>query len=835
MNYLLRRASARFYRRHPWQLALAIAGISLGVAVYVGVDLANDSAERAFELSATLVRGQATHRLLPVGGELDETVYRDIVTTRGIPAAAPVVEFDVGIAGRAQTRYPLLGIDPLQEAAVRSFASYVPGRGANLARLIAEPGTVLLPAALADELGVAPGATVSLSVRGRERRVQVIGTVALASRDAEAEPPIIADIATAQELVGSVGRISRIDLKLTSGEAESLARNLPPATVLVPAESENRAFTELAAAFRTNLRALGFLALVVGMFLIYSTMSFAIVQRRATLGVLRAIGLTRREVLGTVLLEAVALGSIAAAVGLLLGHVLATRLVDLVLRTIGDLYFSSAVSAARPSPAIYVQGALLGVLGTLLAAAKPALDAARSPPAAVMRRAELERGTRRAAYTAAWIAVPLLLTSVAGIALGPQSLYSGFGGLFGVLAGCALLIPGATLLLMRGIERCVGGLVPIAGLLALRGVGSSLSRTGVATAALAIAIATVNGVGLMISSFRTSLAEWLGTTLTADLYVGFDGGAEPLTDAQLATIENIVGVRGLSLTRTVLVPTAAGEIAVRGVQPGPEGWGLEVVAGDSIATLDAVGTGRGVVASERLALARNMRVGDELVLPTPSGPERLAIVGTFRDFNTGDYSVVVALAWLRGHFADRSLTGVGVYLAENASPPAVEAAIRASLPGPLRIRSTEGIQRVSLAIFDRTFQITEVLRLLAALVAFLGVLSALLSIELERAHELAVLRSLGFSPRELTITLLTQTGLLGAAAGLAAIPIGTALAALLVHVINRRAFGWSMDFIVTPAPLAAGVALAIGAALLAGVYPSLRAARVGLGGALREE
>jgi putative ABC transport system permease protein len=271
------------------------------------------------------------------------------------------------------------------------------------------------------------------------------------------------------------------------------------------------------------------------------------------------------------------------------------------------------------------------------------------------------------------------------------------------------------------------------------------------------------------------------------------------------------------------------------VRPGPEGWGLEIVAGDAAGTLAEVAAGRGAVASERLAFARDLKIGDELTLPTPAGVEQMPIVGMFRDFNTGDYSIVVSLDWYRARWADETLTGFGVYLEDGSASESVEGAIRAALPGQLRIRSTRGIERVSLEIFDRTFQITEVLRLLAALVAFLGVLSALLSIELERAHELAILRAIGFSPRELTTTLLTQTGLLGASAGLAAVPIGTALAALLVHVINRRAFGWSMDFVVTPGPLLAGMALAVGAALLAGVYPSLRAARIGLGGAMREE
>jgi putative ABC transport system permease protein len=366
-------------------------------------------------------------------------------------------------------------------------------------------------------------------------------------------------------------------------------------------------------------------------------------------------------------------------------------------------------------------------------------------------------------------------------------------------------------------------------------VSASLSRTGIATAALAVAVATVNGVGLMISSFRTSLDDWLGTTLTADLYVAFDGEGRALSSEELASIEHLAGVRGVALTRTVLVPTPTGEIAVRAVRPGPDGWGLQIVGADPALALAEVAAGRGVVVSERLAFARGLTVGESLAIPTPGGTQRLPIVGAFRDFNTGAYSVVVGLDWSRRYWNDSLLTGLGLNVERGVSTTAIEGRIRAIAPDTVRIRSTEAIRKGSLDIFDRTFQITEVLRVLAAIVAFLGVLSALLSIELERTRELAILRALGFTPRELVATLLAQTGLLGAAAGLAAAPIGIALAILLVHVINRRSFGWTMDFVLAPGALATGLALAVVAALLAGIYPALRTVRAGLGGALREE
>jgi putative ABC transport system permease protein len=840
MMRLLNRASLRFYGRHPWQLGLAIAGISLGVGVFVGVELANDSATRAFDLSATLVRGQTTHRLVPIGPAMDEAVYREVVIDRGLVRAAPIVEADVGVVGHPALRVPLLGVDPTQEGAVRSFAAFSPagGEGGDLARMITEPATVLLPQSLANELGVASGASLTLLVGGQERGVRVLGVIGNLVNDVQAEPPILADIATAQELLGRTGSINRIDLRLTSEEAARLGASPPAGTLLVPAGTENAAFEELATAFRTNLTALGLLALVVGTFLIYSTMSFAILQRRATLGVLRAIGVTPRQLLGAVLVETAVLGAVATALGLLLGHVLAGSLVDLVLRTIGDIYFNSAVSAARPSPWIYVQGAVLGVAATLLAGAKPALDAARSTPAAVLRRAELERRTQRGAIKAALLAAPLLLASIALLVFGPKNLLAAFASLFAVLVAGALLTPFATVVLMRTLDRALGRFLGLPAVIAIRGVSASLSRTGVATAALAVAVATVNGVGLMIVSFRTSLGSWLETTLTADLYVTGDPADPALSDPDLlAALERLPGVAGVSVSRTLVVPTSTGEIAIRAFRPGARGWGLTIVDGKPERAIGALADGAGVVASERLAFARHLAVGDELQLPSPAGPQRLPIVGVYRDFNTGNYGIVMALSRYQQSWSDSLVTGLGVDLSNGADTAAVEAAVRKRLANNagVRVRSSAGIEEFSLQIFDRTFKITEVLRLLSGIVAFLGVLSALLAIELERGRELGVLRALGFSPGNLASSLLTQTGLLGLAAGLVAMPLGTGLAALLVHVINRRSFGWTMEFSPTPGPLVAGLALAVGAALLAGAYPSWRAGRAVLGAALREE
>lgn len=830
---LLHRASLRFYLRHPWQLGLAIAGVSLGVAVYVGVSLANDSAGRAFDIAAARVRGQVTHRLLPIDGTFDEALYRDLVLSDSIATATPIVAGEVRIAARPDLRMPLLGIDPIQQGALRLVRPDAAG-GADFARLLAEPGTVLLPTALAEDLGIERDDLLTLLVAGREVRVRVIGFVPDGLATLDNEPPLVADIATAQELLGMTGRLSRIDLELTGSQAIALDGARLPNILLIPTETERDTFRQLTAAFRTNLTALGLLALVVGMFLIYGTMAFAVLQRMRTLGIMRAMGVSRREILTSIVLEAAVIGTIAAGVGLFLGHALATGLVSLVLQTIGDLSFGAAVSGVEPSPWLYAQGAVLGLGATLVAAAKPALDATRIEPTAALRRAVLERRASTAARRAAGAAILLLAVSAAVLVLGPSELGFGFGGLFGVLAAGALLTPLATLALMFALDRAVGRKLGIAVTLAIRGVGASLSRTGVATAALAVAVATVNGVGLMIFSFRTSLDAWLDTTLTADLYVGGDG-VDLAELAASGSLTAIAGVEGLTLTQARVVPTARGDIAIRAIQPGRRGFGLALVAGDADEALAQLADGYGVVASERLLFARGLRVGEELELAAPTGLLRLPIVGAFRDFNTGTPSVVMALERYRRDWNDTTLGNIGLDVEPRADAGAVEAAVRSQLRPGLRLRSSTTIEQLSLAVFDRTFKVTEVLRILAGIVAFLGILSALLAIELERARELSVLRTLGFTPRALSATLLTQTGLLGLAAGLAAIPIGSGLAALLVHVINRRSFGWSMDLVISAEAVITGLSLAVTAALLAGLYPAWRATRVELAAGLRED
>jgi putative ABC transport system permease protein len=834
---LFARATARFYSRHPWQLGLAVAGIALGVAVFVGVELANDSARRAFDLSGATIRGRTTHRLLPIGERIPENVYAGLVREGRVTAAAPVIEAVVTLGSPTGPEHRLLGIDPVEEIAFRDYTRFVPGERTSFEALISRPDTILVPASARNLAEAGTGAAIRLYAAGVEHRVEIVGTVEALGSNADSAPPVIADVSTAQELLGSFGVLDRIDLILTPEQAEDLRNSPPPRTSLVVAGTETLTLDEMTRAFRTNLTALGLLALVVGMFLVYSTISFTVVQRRATIGLLRALGAQRNEVVTGFLVESAVIGIVGTLFGLVLGNALAQGLLGLVLRTIGDLSFAAALGAAQPSIAVYVQGTVLGLGATLLAALVPTLEAARTTPHAALSRAGLERTSRARARIVAWSGAPLL--ALAGILLlaDRQSLAFAFAALFCVLCAGAACVPAATAGFMRILApaaRSIGGL-PL--LMAVRGVTASLSRTGVATAALAVAVATVIGIGVMIMSFRSSLVAWLDTTLTADAYLSSAAPDALLADEQVALLTSLPEVRGVSQSRTERLPTRFGELPLRAATPGPDGWGLDFVAGTEREAEAALATSASVVVSEPLASRHSLAPGDVIELPTATGSLGFEIVGVFRDYSMAGSVIVMGLETYRQHWADNGLTGIGVHFARGVETSSGMEALRAALGehADLRVRSTESIERLSLAVFDRTFEITEVLRFLAGCVAFLGVLSAALALELERSREHAILRSVGWSPRELRALILTQTSMLGLAAGLAAIPLGAALAALLVYVINQRSFGWSMDLVITPAPLALGAGLAVTAAFLAGIYPALRASRVSLDTALRDE
>lgn len=845
MTTTLWRASLRYSLRHPWQFGLSLLGIALGVAVVVSIDLSIDSARRAFVLSNEAVLGASTHQLRggPVG--IDEQLY--VRLRERLPAlrAAPVVEGHGAAADGVALR--LLGIDVFAEAAFRPrLRDAVLASSERLAAFMTTPGAALVSADTAARLGVAVGEQFFVTINGRQRALTL--TALLATEDALATAAmadvIVTDIATAQALLDRMGRLSSVDLRLAPGELDALQALLPAGVRVERAGSGAELAERMTGAFNLNLVMLGLLAVVVGMFLVYNTVTFSVVQRRALIGALRVIGVTRNQIFALILAEAAVVALVASLAGLVLGVLLAEQLVGLVSRTINDLYFAVSVRELHVTPMVLAKGALVGLAAALAAAAVPAFEATRVAPRAAMARSSTELRMRQ---RLPWLGVAgglALLLALLLMGLPGESTGVGFAALFTLVCGCALLAPGATLLLLRVFQPLTAWLGGWLGRLALRGVAANLSRTAVAIAALTVALSATVGVGVMVDSFRRSVADWLDLTMRADFYVGLPGspGERAIAPAIIARISALPGVADLSAGRgvQVLAELSGGERRVELVvlkMARKSYAGFKLLAGDPGRVWPAFDQAGAVLVSESLARHEGLAPGAKLRLLGDAGMHGFPVAAVFRDYGSEHGSIVMARTTYERHWDDDTVSTIGVYAAEDADKPQLMAAVRAAVAGEqqLVVRASGAIKKASMEVFDRTFTVTSVLRALTTIIAFVGILSALMALALERGREIAVLRAQGLTPGQVWQLVQTQTGVMGLIAGLLSIPVGIAMALVLILVINLRSFGWSMEVHVDPMILLQSVAMAVAAALLAGIYPAHRMASISPAGALRED
>lgn len=846
---LLRRASRRWALRHPGQLALTVMGVALGVAVVVAIDLAIQSSRAAFEVSTESVAGRATHRIEGGPSGLPDSAFTRIRTEAGIRASAPVVESWASSSRLPGTALRLLGVDPFSE---RPFRPYLGGGGADFAVdvLVTTPRGIVLSEPLADRAGVTIGDSLPLSIEGRQKVGVVVGTLRpdneLARRGLS--DVVITDVATAQEFSDRPGRLSHIDLLLDPGERgardlDALAAVLPEGARVMEVGTRTETLSGMLRAFDLNLTALSLLALVFGMFLIYNAMTFSVVQRRELLGALRALGVTRGEVFRTIAAEAFLTALLGTAIGLGVGVVLGRGLVGLVTQTINDLYFVLTVDSLTVPPEVLLKGAALGIGATLLAAFPAVREAVRAAPRAAQVRSIGEDRVRRLVPRAAVAGLLLGLGGGALLLVPSRSVLISFAGLFGVLLGAALTTPLATVGFVRLVTPVLGRTVGILGTLAARGVTAALSRTAPAVAALVVAVAVTVGLGVMIQSFRGTVVDWLDHTLQADIYVSppspVSSRAEGSLDVEVVErLSNVTGVEGRSTYRGTELLTDEGLLRVVALDLDPRGEAaFRFLEGETVAAFGAFRYDRAVLVSEPYAYRRGVTLGDSIRLPTDRGPVAFAVAGVFRDYGSEQGVVMMARTTWDSVFDDDRITSLGFFLGADVDVDEVVETMRgaAGERQAVVVRSNRALRAASLEVFDRTFAITAVLRALAFVVAFIGVLSALMALQLERGRELGVLRANGLTPAQVWTMVTTQTGLLGLIAGLLAIPTGLLLAVVMIEVVNRRSFGWTLDMQVGSGLLLQAVGFAMAGALLAGLYPAWRMSRTSPAVALREE
>ena len=853
----------------PFRALLSIAGVALGVLASVAIGTANIHVLRSFEQAVTTVAGPASLEITGHDLGLDESVITAVRAVEGVVSAAPVIEDAVVLTQGEQRGQALqiVGLDLLAEAGTRGFQIQADAEEA-LETLLALDSLYLGREVAADwNLGV--GSLVEATAGGRLVQLRVAGLLHNdESRSSLWDRLAVMDIAAAQLLFHSVGRLGRIELVTQPGRpldeiAASVRAVLPPHLVVQRPAQRTKQVENMVRAFQLNLTVLSWVGLLVGMFLIYNTMAFAVAQRRREIGIYRALGMTERRVAGLFLLEAGLLGLLGGLLGGLGGVWLGRGLVSLVSRTISDLYAPVTsggliLSFDLSTFLAVTKGLLLGTLVSMVGALGPSLEAGRTVTIRALAPGDYEITNQLRAGLFGWISLALLLVVGFCSLMGPVDGLPLFGYLATVclLGALSCLAPVCIQLLAwhshthsKNKAMALGGSIR---LIAVDQAARHPGRNAVTVSALMVGLSIMIGVAVMVRSFRDTVEVWVNETVMADLIVAPQSwlqgkqvgqSSRSLPGTWLATLSAIEGVAAVDTYREVHVEVAGQRVSLvsRDLLLHAQRSRYLMVHGDSTVVLQRAAETGGVLLSEVLATRLGLHEGSQVSIMTQAGPVILSVEGIFYDYATDGGKMVMDRAWYQRHWQDDRVTVFPVYLAAGADAKQVRQSIVAQVAGldgvvvpPLVIRNHE-LRKEILDIFDRTFVLTYVLEAIAVLVAVLGIINTLVTAVLERRREFATLRAIGASTRQVERLVLWEAAYLGLIGAVLGVVGGLLLALLLIHVINRQSFGWTIQMTVPGGVILQAVALALASALVAGYWPARWAARQPLVEGLREE
>jgi putative ABC transport system permease protein len=810
---IVTKAFLRYLPRRRGLSILQLMGIACGVAAAAGMALSSRAALSSFTEAVEVLKGKATHSLERPAGPMEETVLARLMMDPAVSFFSPVIDRTLKLRVGGTVR--LLGIDPFLDRPLRpEFSRVHPGenRGGmeeGLSFLLREK-SVLLDSELAAQLKLRPGDLLSTN-RGDLR---VVGTFPNPS----SEPLILMDIAQAQRLFLLPGKVDRVDLILTddAGFRSRWANGLR----IQSGRQRERTMSDMLRAFRLNLQALSLLALFVGIFLVYNTAMFAVVSRRKDAGILRSLGASRREMVLAFLSEILFLGALGGALGGILGFFLSRFLTDLVAGTISNLYFFLRPAPPQWSWGILLIGTFMGCGASLLGGFFPLAELVRVDPVQALQGRTVKRGQRKMVRRAALGGAGMLGISLGLLAASAAHVYYGFASSFALLIGASLLAGLTLVQLAPGLRWILSRMAGLSGKVAAGNIRQNLGRTAVAIAAFMVALSMSIGLSSMIGSFRQSLIWWMGTQLRADLYVGRVSEMEVPEDFY-EELRAMPGLGGVDPFRNVQTTYQGTPIFISAVDPsvlqkytnfgwlkgGNENW-------------EPVKKGA-VVISESFYRRFAVKAGDRIILEGDHGPAEMEVAGVFYDYTSEHGVVMMARATYLKIFGDSTISSLGIFI-DPGNPRRRELlgevrkkAQRRGLP----VYSRDELHGNILSVFDSTFAVTRSMRIMTIIVAFFGIAGALLTLFMERQKEFGIYRALGFSTRQVAgMTLMEGFGM-GLVSFLLSIGVGTALAWVLIRVINLRSFNWTVFFYLDASPYLTAAGIAVLASLGAAIYP----------------
>lgn len=798
---LLHAAALGPLRQGPGRTLLAIIAIALGVALGFSVYLINRVAAEEVQLASRSLFGMADLSVRAPGAGFDEQIYPLLARADGVEAASPVIDVRARLVDRDGS-LQIIGLDPFRAARFYPALTGGGAGGADRGSGLLYDDAVWLSAAAAESLGLVAGDALKIQVGLDVVELQVAG---LLPAGEYRQPLGVVDIATAQWRLRQIGRLSRVDLRLRPGTdsvavRDSLAALLPPgATIETPGEATDDA-VRLSRAYRSNLTALALVALFTGAFLVYATQSLAVARRRREIALLHAMGMTAREQLTALLIAGGLVGAMGSGLGVLLGILVARAGIARFGADLGAGYFQDITPQLAVGPGECFVFFALGIASAIFATLGPAREAASVPAAAALKsgdQAPVE--VRRHGKVALWLA----LAALAALAIPPMD-----GIALPGYASIACLLLAAVFLTPR-LASFVFDHLPASGpawrQVAVAQLRGTAQRGAVSVAAVLVSFSLMVAMAIMVYSFRHSLDAWMQRILPADVFVRAGSANQTgYLDAEAqAVLQELAGVARVDFVRfqEIVLPGESLPLTLiaRPIDESTAGQVLPLRRSDSQPA--PAGTVP-VWASEAALDLRGLDVGTVFDLPLGGQALKASVRGLWRDYERPGGALVIPREVFLRHTGDSRATSAALWLKAGVAPEDAANAVRdalqrggrydVALPGEIRSRS--------LRVFDRTFAVTYLLEAVAVLIGLFGVSASMSSQVLARRGEFGMLRYLGVTRRDIAQMLAFEGALLGAVGVLAGLLVGAIVSLILIYVVNRQSFHWTMDLHV-PWPL----------------------------------
>lgn len=848
---LLRLISWPYFRKHIVRTLLTVAGIVLGVAVFVGMHTANQSVLFAFNSTVDRIAGKTELQITAGETGFDEAVLETVQGASTVRVAVPIIEAVVDSQIAGQGNLLVLGADMTGDRSLRDYDLEDADEAIVDDPLVflAQPDSIMVTKEFAATNGLAVNGTVTLGTALGPRAFTVRGIMrssGLAS--AFGGNLAIMDIYAAQHMFGRGRTFDRIDLVTREGASleqaqEELRRLLGPGFQVDAPAGRGRRFEAMTAAYSITVNISSLFALFIGMFIIYNSFAIAVTQRRSEIGVLRALGATRAQVRGLFLLEGAVTGLIGSVGGVFLGLVMARGIALSIGGVMKDVYgVAQRADEVATDPALLALSLVIGIGTSLVAAFIPARQAAGVDPVQALQKGKYQVLSAGESRIRAMTAAACALLSVACLA-GSTSravFYVGY-----VLAILAALLLGPLLAqgLGRGLRPVLKWLRPVEGALAADSLIQAPRRTSASVTALMLSLALVTAFAGMARASYDSILDWTTTTLNPDLFVSpspeivfrtlrFPGtmGDELAAVPGIARIQKVRNARILFNDAPVMI--VAVEIASL-AETAPS----QPIEGDATEMYRLAAAGQGVMVSDNLAKLHGLHAGQVMTIPAPHGLISLPIVGVVLDYSDQLGSILVDRSVYEHYWRDDSVNLFRVYLTADASPTEVKASIldRFASERQVFVFTNRELREYILRITDQWFGLTSVQIAVAVFVAILGIVNTLTVSILDRRRELGVLKAVGGLRGQIRRTIWMEAVSIGTLGLILGFALGALNLYYILQIIERDIAGMRLDYVFPATTMLALVPTIWAAAFVAALWPAESAARGSLVEALEYE